>query len=75
MAEVLVKQSYGKMYTPNMKLRKMMLDGLRDSDKTLKDVVDLYYSRQGLAMKAKRLLKTVNWYLPFDLMRLLKRFV
>lgn len=75
MAEVLVKQSYGKIYTPNMELRKMMLDGLRDSEKTLKDVVDLYYSRQGLAMKAKRLLKTVNWYLPFDLMRLLKRSV
>lgn len=75
MSEVLVKQSYGKVYTPNMELRKMMLDGLRDSNKTLKDVVDLYYSRQGLAMKAKRLLKTVNWYLPFDLMRLLKRFL
>ena len=75
MAEVLVKQSYGKVYTPNMELRKMMLEELCDSDKTLKDVVDLYYSRQGLAMKAKRLLKTVNWYLPFDLMRLLKRFV
>ena len=53
----------------------MMLDGLRDGNRTLKDIVDLYYSRQGLAMKAKRLLKTVNWYLPFDLMRLLKRFV
>ena len=75
MSEVLVKQSYGKVYKPNLELRKMMLDGLRDSDKTLKDVVDLYYSRQGLAMKAKRWLKTVNWFLPFDLMRLLKRFV
>ena len=75
MSEVLVKQSYGKVYTPNMELRKMMLDELRDSDKTLKEVVDLYYSRQGLAMKAKRWLKTVNWYLPFDLMRLLKRFL
>ena len=75
MSEVLVKQSYGKVYSPDMELRKMMLDGLRDSDKTLKDVVNLYYSRQGLTMKAKRLLKTVNWYLPFDLMRLLKRFV
>lgn len=75
MLEVLVKQSYGKVYSPDMELRKMMLDGLRDSNKTLKDVVNLYYSRQGLTMKAKRLLKTVNWYLPFDLMRLLKRFV
>ena len=53
----------------------MMFDGLRDDNKTLKEVVDLYYSKQGLAMKAKRWLKTVNWYLPFDLMRLLKRFV
>ena len=40
MAEVLVKQSYGKVYTPNMELRKMMLEELCDSDKTLKDVVD-----------------------------------
>lgn len=75
MSEVIAKQSYGKVYTPNMELRKMMLDGLRDSNKTLKDIVNLYYSKQGLAMKAKRLLKTVNWYLPFDLMRLLKKFV
>lgn len=75
MAEVLVKQSYGKVYALNLELRKMMLDELRDNNKTLKNIVDLYYSRQGLATKTKRLLKTVNWYLPFDLMRLLKRFV
>ena len=75
MAEVLVKQSYGKVYTPNLELRKMMFDELRDSSKALKDVVNLYYSRQGLVIKAKRWLKAVNWYLPFDLMRLLKRLV
>lgn len=75
MSEVIAKQSYGKVYTPNVELRKMMFDGLRNDNKTLKEVVDLYYSKQGLAMKAKRWLKTVNWYLPFDLMRLLKRFV
>jgi len=33
----------------------------------------LFYSKQGISMKAKRLLKQINWYLPFDLTRLLKR--
>lgn len=75
MNEVLVKQSYGKVYHPNLELRKNMLALLRDDRKTLKDVVDLFYSRQGLTLKAKKLLKTINWYLPFDLTRLLKRLV
>lgn len=75
MGEVLVKQSYGKVYHPNLELRKQMLDALRDDNKNLKDVVDLYYSKQGLTLKAKKLLKTINWYLPFDLTRLLKRLV
>lgn len=73
MSEVLVKQSYGKIYHPNLELRKNMLEALRDDNKTLKDVVDLYYSKQGLTLKAKKWLKTINWYLPFDLTRLLKR--
>lgn len=73
MSEVLVKQSYGKVYHPNLELRKNMLEALRDDNKTLKDVVDLYYSKQGLTLKAKKWLKTINWYLPFDLTRLLKR--
>lgn len=73
MSEVLVKQSYGKIYHPNLELRKNMLEALRDNNKTLKDVVDLYYSKQGLTLKAKKWLKTINWYLPFDLTRLLKR--
>ena len=75
MGEVLVKQSYGKIYHPNLDLRNKMLDALRDDNKNLKDVVDLYYSKQGLILKAKKLLKTINWYLPFDLTRLLKRLV
>ena len=75
MNEVLVKQSYGKIYHPNLELRKKMLDTLRDDNKTLKDVVCMYYRKQGLSLKAKKLLKTINWYLPFDLTRLLKRLV
>lgn len=75
MSEVLVKQSYGKVYHPNLELRKNMLEALRDDNETLKDVVDLYYSKQGLTLKAKKWLKTINWYLPFDLTRLLKRLV
>ena len=75
MSEVLVKQSYGKVYHPNAELRKQMLHDLRDTNKSLREVVDLYYSKQGLTLKAKKFLKTINWYLPFDLTRLLKRFV
>lgn len=75
MGEVLVKQSYGKIYHPNLELRNKMLDALRDDNQTLKDVVDLYYSKQGLTLKAKKLLKAINWYLPFDLIRLLKQLV
>lgn len=74
MEEVVVKQSYGKSYNPDLSLRKQMLDALRDNNKSLTDVVDLFYSKQGMAMKVKRLLKQINWYLPFDLTRLLKRF-
>lgn len=73
MSEVVVKQSYGRSYSPDLGLRKQMLDALRDDNKSLADVVNLFYSKQGIAMKAKRLLKQINWYLPFDLTRLLKR--
>lgn len=73
MSEVVVKQSYGRSYSPDLGLRKQMLDALRDDNKSLADVVNLFYSKQGTAMKAKRLLKQINWYLPFDLTRLLKR--
>ena len=73
MSEVVVKQSYGRTYNPAQTLRKLMLDALRDDNKSLADVVNLFYSKQGIAMKAKRLLKQINWYLPFDLTRLLKR--
>lgn len=75
MKEVVVKQSYGKVYSLNLELRRMMLDDLRNKEKSLSDVVDLFYSKQGVALKAKRLLKQINWYLPFDLTRLLKRIV
>ena len=73
MNEVMVKQSYGKIYNPDLRLRKQMLDALRDERIPLADVVNLFYSQQGLKMKAKRILKQINWYLPFDLTRLLKR--
>ena len=73
MEEVVVKQSYGKVYHPNLELRKQMLEALRDDRRTLSDVVDIFYSNQGMKMKAKRLLKQLNWYLPFDLTRILKR--
>ena len=75
MREVIVKQSYGREYSPDPELRKAMLGCLRDNNSSLKDAVSLFYSKQGVAMKAKRLLKWIDWYLPFDLTRLLKRIV
>ncbi len=73
MSEVIAKQSYGKVYNPNLILRKQMLDALRNEDTPLREIVDLFYSKQGMKVRAKRLLKQINWYLPFDLVRLLKR--
>ena len=74
MKEVLVKQSYGKVYLPNPNLREMMLDALRDGDKTLKEVENLYYRNQGFLPNLKRLIKLIDWYLPFSLIRLIRRF-
>lgn len=74
MKEVLVKQSYGKVYTPNLALRKTMLEALRDETISLKKIEKLYYSKQGLVPNLKRLIKVIDWYLPFDLTRFLKRF-
>lgn len=74
MKEVLVKQSYGKVYHPNIALRKQMLDYLRDEKKTLREVVYLFDSKQGIGHKVKKIIKRIDWYLPFDLYRFLKRF-
>ncbi len=74
MKEVLLKQSYGKVYTPNLALRKTMLEALRDETISLKKIEKLYYSKQGLVPNLKRLIKVIDWYLPFDLTRFLKRF-
>ncbi|NBK97194.1 MAG: 4Fe-4S dicluster domain-containing protein [Erysipelotrichia bacterium] len=73
MAEVNLGQSYGKIYPTRWKLRKKILSVLADENRPLSDAVDLFYRNAGWGMKAKRLLKTINWYLPFDLKRLLKR--
>lgn len=75
MKEVLVKQSYGKVYHPNIDLRKKMLNGLREETRSLRDVVTLYDCKQGIGHKVKKMIKRIDWYLPFDLYRLLKRFV
>lgn len=74
MEEVLVKQSYGKVYPTNPTLRKVLLDALRDESISLKEIEKLYYSKLGLVPNLKRLLKWIDWYLPFDLIRILKRF-
>lgn len=74
MSEVLVKQSYGKTYSPDLNLRKQMLDSLRDENRTLEDTVLLYESKQGMGYKVKKMLKYIDWYMPFDLVKFLKRF-
>lgn len=74
MDEVLVKNSYGKVYSPDSAIRKMMLDYLRDQNRSLKEIEDWYYKNQGLVPNLKRLIKMTDWYLPFDLVGFLKRF-
>lgn len=75
MKEIKIKQSYGKVYNPHLETRKLMLDALRDKNCTLKDVVRIYESKQGIGYKVKKMLKYIDWYMPFDLIRFLKRFV
>jgi coenzyme F420-reducing hydrogenase beta subunit len=72
MSEVTAYQSYGKVYKPNRQLREEMLASLRDEKTPLEEAVEIFYSKQGIKLKAIRLLKTVNYYLPFDLVRFLK---
>ena len=74
MKEVLVKQSYGKTYKVNQKVRKEMLDSLRDDSKALNDAVAIFERTQGVGYKVKKLIKLIDWYLPFDLTGFLKRF-
>ena len=74
MEEVRVKQSYGKVYNTNLATRKLMLDALRDKSHTLGDVVRIYENNQGIGYKVKKILKYIDWYMPFDLVRFLKRF-
>lgn len=74
MKEVKVKQSYGKVYNPNPETRKQMLDALRDDKCILEDAIRIYESKQGVGYKVKKMLKYIDWYLPFDLVRFLKRF-
>lgn len=75
MKEVLVKQSYGKTYKLNQNVRKQMLDSLRDESKELNDAVAIFERTQGMGYKVKKLIKLIDWYLPFDLTTFLKRFV
>lgn len=75
MHEILSAQSYGKTYHVDLKLRQAMLASLRDESKPLSDAVHLYYSKAGCATKVKRLLKTLNLFLPFDFVRLIKRIL
>ncbi len=74
MKEVLVKQSYGKTYKVNQCVRKEMLDSLRDESKPLSDAVVIFERTQGMGYKVKKLIKRIDWYLPFDLSGFLKRF-
>ena len=52
----------------------MLLDALKDKDKSLKGIEELYYSKQGFIPNLKRLIKLIDWYLPFNFTNFLKRF-
>lgn len=73
MREVIVKQSYGKVYPIDRKIRNMLLDALRNDDISLKKIETLYYKNQGIVPNLKRIIKWIDWVLPFDLIRFLKR--
>lgn len=73
MAEVIVYQSYAKCYAVNKEVRSKMLASLADNSIPVSKSVDIYCANQGVRDKIKRMVKIVNWYLPFDLVRFLKR--
>lgn len=72
--EILLKQSYGKVYSINHELRNKMLEALRSDNTPLNEIDKLFTSKQGISYKVKRLIKEINWYIPFDIVRLLKKF-
>lgn len=74
MEEVIKKQSYGIIYHTNMSMRKIMMEALRDESKSLTEITKFYYSKQGILPKLKRVIKLIDWYLPFDITRFFKRF-
>ena len=75
MQEVLLKQSYGKTYSPDNSLRKSMLDSLRDETQSLKQTVAIFEDKQNVGYKIKKTIKLIDWYLPFDLTKFLKQFL
>lgn len=72
-SEVIDNQSYGKSYLINAELRKRMLASLSDKSVPIDEAVKIYYASLGFASRIKRAIKFVNWYMPFDIVRWLKR--
>ena len=68
------RQSYGKVYSPNPIVRKQMLDSLKDEKQNLSETCKIFEKKQGIVYKLKQLVKMMDWYLPFDLTRMLKKF-
>ena len=68
------RQSYGKNYSIDIGLRNQMLNSLRDNNQTLKDTLAIYENKQGIGYKIKKIIKQIDWYMPFDIIRFLKRF-
>lgn len=73
MSEVIAYQSYGKSYSVNSDLRRRMLNSLSNELTPIEEAIDIYYANQGITSRIKRAIKFINWYLPFDLVRFLKR--
>ena len=73
MSEVIAYQSYGKSYSVNSDLRRRMLNSLSNELTPIEEAIDIYYANQGITSRIKRAIKFINWYLPFDMVRFLKR--
>jgi len=73
--EMLVHQSYGRIYHPDKDLRMQIINSLRDESQSLKKAVGIYESKQGIGYKVKKLIRFIDWYFPFNLTGFLKRFV
>lgn len=68
-------QSWGRKYVLNLELREKLFISLQDKSLPLANAARLYCANESLKNKAKRIVKNMAYYLPFDVITLYKRFV